>query len=205
MNGPMPPTEGGSRRSTNNIYTQRLLDRLAERRHKIGGFRAKANIRRTPAQRAADWLTRRMGTVPFLALHLMLFVAWFAVNLRAISFAQPFDPFPFGLLTMLLTLEQSVLTIFIILSQNRSADLAELRNEIDLQVNVLAEEEISKALKLLRLIGEKLEIDEIMNDGELRVMETSLDHEAMEKETLQELGDKVQRIIAATEWTEPDR
>src|SRR5260221_14245212 len=123
MTGPTPPTEGGSRRPVYNPYTRRLLERLAERRHKIGGFRAKANIRRTRAQRAADWLTRRIGTVPFLILHLLLFFAWFAVNLRAVSVAQPFDPFPFGLLTMLLTIEQSLLTIFIILSQNRSADL----------------------------------------------------------------------------------
>src|SRR5689334_16344871 len=113
MHGPKPPTEGGSRRPVNNIYTRRLLDRLAERRHKIGGFRAKANVRRTPAQRAADWLTRRMGTVPFLVLHLVLFFAWFAINLRVVSGVQAFDPFPFGLLTMLLTLEQSLLTIFI--------------------------------------------------------------------------------------------
>jgi uncharacterized membrane protein len=129
---------------------------------------------------------------------------WFGINLRLITIAQPFDSYPFGLLTMILTLEQSLLTIFIIISQNRSADLAELRNEIDLQINVLAEEEISKALRLLHLIGEKLDIDEIINDGELKVMETSLDHEAMEKETLQELGEKVSRIQTATPWTEPD-
>jgi uncharacterized membrane protein len=201
MNGPNDELRHPRSASAN---TRRLLDRLAERRQKIGGFRAKANIRRTPTQRAADWLNRRMGSVPFLMFHLGLFLFWFGVNLRVIQLAQPFDMYPFGLLTMLLTLEQSLLTIFIIISQNRSADLAELRNEIDLQVNVLAEEEISKALKLLRLIGEKLDIDEIINDGELRIMETSLDHEAMEKETLQELGSKVQRIIAATEWTDPD-
>jgi uncharacterized membrane protein len=203
MNNPIPPTDSSARGTATGQYTRRLLDRLAERRQRIGGFRAKANIKRTKAQRAADWFTRRMGSVPFLLLHLCMFLFWFAVNLRIISLAEPFDIYPFGLLTMLLTLEQSLLTIFIIISQNRSADLAELRNEIDLQINVLAEEEISKALKLLRLIGEKLDIDEIINDGELRVMETSLDHEAMEKETLQELGSKVNRIIAATEWTEP--
>ncbi len=106
---------------------------------------------------------------------------------------------------MVLTLEQSLPTIFMLISQYRSADLAELRNEIDLQVNVLAEEEVSKALKLLRLIGERLDIEEIVNDAELRVMETTLDHEEMEKETLQELDEKVQRIAIATEWTPPQQ
>src|SRR6185436_64167 len=124
----------------------------------------------------------KMGSVPFLAMHLGIFALWFGVNLRIITVGQPFDVYPFAFLTMILTLEQSLLTIFILISQNRSADLAELRNEIDLQVNVLAEEEISKALKLLRLIGEKLDIAEIINDTELSVMETSLDHEEMEKQ-----------------------
>src|SRR5258708_30747343 len=146
-----------------------------------------------------------MGSVSFLVLSLGLFVRWFSMNLRLMSGVQPFDPYPFAFLTMVLTLEQSLLTVFILISQNRAADLAELRNEVDLQVNVLAEEEISKALKVLRIIGETMDIEEIATDGELRVMETSLDHEEMEKETLQELGEKVQRIIAATEWTEPAR
>jgi uncharacterized membrane protein len=192
------------RRTPASRYTRFLLDRLAQRRHQIGGFRAKANKHRTLAQRIADFLARKMGSVPFLVMHLGLFAVWFAVNLRIITVGQPFDVYPFAFLTMVLTLEQSLLTIFILISQNRAADLAELRNEIDLQVNVLAEEEISKALKLLRLIGERLDIDEIINDGELRVMETSLDHEEMEKETLQELDEKVSRIATATEWSEPE-
>ena len=193
----------GSRYRAAADYARRLLDRLAERRHKMGTFRVSANLRRTPAQRIADFLNRKMGSVPFLVLHLGLFTLWFAMNLRFLSGVQPFDPYPFAFLTMVLTLEQSLLTIFILISQNRASDVDELRNEVDLQVNVLAEEEISKALKLLRLIGERLDIAEIANDAELRVMETTLDHEAMEKETLQELDEKAKRIATATRWTEP--
>jgi len=184
--------------------TRHLLDRMAKRRQEIGGFRAKANKHRSPAQRLADNLTRRMGSVPFLAIHFVLFIIWFTINLRILTGIQPFDLYPFGLLTMILTLEQSVLTIFILISQNRSSDLDELRNELDLQINVLAEEEISKALHVLHIIGRHLNIDEIINDNELKVMETSLDHMAMEKETLQELGAKVNRIATATPWTDSD-
>jgi uncharacterized membrane protein len=187
---------------TTGTALRNLLDRMSAHRNKIGGFRAKANLERGTAQRIADQLARKMGSVAFLTIHVILFVIWFAINLHAISFMQPFDTFPFGLLTMVLTLEQSLLTIFIIVSQNRSSDLAELRSEMDLQVNVLAEEEISKALHLLRLIGEKMNISEIANDEELRVMETALDHEAMEKETLRELGQKLEEIMTATKWTE---
>ncbi len=102
---------------------------------------------------------------------------------------------------MVMTLEQSLLTIFIIISQNRASEVADLRNEIDLQVNVLAEEEVSKALSLLRLIGEKLDIAEIIGDEELRVMEGKIDLAAIEKQTEQELGGKVSRVLTASNWT----
>jgi uncharacterized membrane protein len=196
----MPP---GFRRSFKlaNPYERYLLDRLARRRQQIGGFRAKANRKRTAFERVADFLLQHIGSVPFLVFHVCLFVVWLVVNLGLITGALPFDPFPFGLLTMILSMEQSLLTVFILISQNRAADIAELRNELDLQVSVLAEEEISKALRLLHLIGVKLDIDEIINDAELRIMETSLDHEEMEKETLQELGGKVRRVPTASEWT----
>jgi uncharacterized membrane protein len=191
------PPQGGAN-------TRFLLDRMARRRQEIGGFRAKANKHRSRSQHLADYMTRRMGSVPFMVLHFILFIVWFTINLRILTGVQPFDLYPFGLLTMILTLEQSVLTIFILISQNRTSDLDELRNEIDLQVNVLAEEEISKALRLLHLIGQHMNIDEIINDAELKVMETSLDHQEMEKETVQELGEKVSRIATATQWTESE-
>src|SRR4051794_6353785 len=94
-----------------SVYTRRLLDRLAERRNSIGGFRAKANQKRTRAERIADTLTQKMGSVPFLLFHILLFAIWFGVNLGIISGLPPYDQYPFGLLTMLLTLEQSMLTV----------------------------------------------------------------------------------------------
>ncbi len=196
----------GSNRSfyrLSNAYTRRLLDRLTSRRRNMGAFRAEANRHRTRSERFADFMTSKVGSVPFLLFHIVLFVVWLSVNLQVCAMLPKFDPFPFGLLTTILTLEQSLLTVFIIISQNRAADIAELRNELDLQVNVLAEEEISKALRMLRLIGEKMNIEEIRADPEILVMESPLDHVELEKQTLQELGAKVQRIITASEWTPP--
>ncbi|MEP7288379.1 MAG: DUF1003 domain-containing protein [Chloroflexota bacterium] len=164
-----------------------LLDRLTERRKTLGSFRIRANERRTIIERAADRLTGIMGSAPFLIFHIGLFFVWITYNLHLLPVGTPYDPFPFGLLTLAMTLEQSLLTIFIIMSQNRTADISDLRNEIDLQINMVAEEEISKALKMLRLIGEHLEIAEIMNDPEIRVMEKSLDHAQIEKQMMQEL------------------
>ncbi|MCC7448310.1 MAG: DUF1003 domain-containing protein [Anaerolineae bacterium] len=181
---------------------RQLLDRLAERRQRLGAFRARANERRSKAERIADRLTQVMGSVPFLIFHTLLFAAWLGVNLGIVKIVPQYDPFPFGLLTMALTLEQSLLTIFIIMSQNRASEIADLRNEIDLQVNIVAEEEISKALRLLRLIGQRLEIDEIINDPELALMEEPLDHAEMEKQTQRELADEAPAPIpTASEWT----
>ena len=183
--------------------SRQLLDRLAERRQRLGAFRARANERRSKVERIADRLTQVMGSVPFLIFHVFLFAVWLSVNTGLIKILPQYDPFPFGLLTMALTLEQSLLTIFIIMSQNRASEIADLRTEIDLQVNIVAEEEISKALRLLRLIGERLEIDEIINDTELALMEEPLDHAEVEKQTQRELVEEPSAvpIPTASEWT----
>jgi uncharacterized membrane protein len=187
-----------------NQSARYLLDRLAERRKTLGTFRAKANERRSRAERIADGLTGVMGSVPFLIFHVCLFAVWLSINLRLIPGLSPYDPFPFGLLTMALTLEQSLLTIFIIMSQNRSSEIADLRNEMDLQINIVAEEEISKALRLLHLIGERLDIAEIINDPDLPLMEQSLDHVEVEKQTRQELDAPPPIVTAASDWTPTD-
>jgi len=166
---------------------KKLLKRMGEHRRALSAFRAQAAKNRSLAVRVADHLTTGIGSMPFLIFHMCLFTLWIGFNLHLLAAAQPFDPFPFGLLTMLMTLEQSLLTIFIIISQNRASETADLRNEMDLQINILAEEEISKVIHMLRLIGEKLDISEILNDHEVRVMESPINHVELEKQTQQEI------------------
>jgi uncharacterized membrane protein len=132
-------------------------------------------------------LTIGIGSMPFLIFHICLFTLWIGFNLHVLAAAQPFDPFPFGLLALSMTLEQSLLTIVILISQNRASETADLRNEMDLQINILAEEEISKVIHMLRLIGEKLDISEILNDREAQVMESPINHVELEKQTQQEI------------------
>lgn len=167
--------------------SQDLLDRITERRRASVAFRATANRRRSFIERVADGMSSVTGSIPFLFFHVILFAVWLSFNLGLLPFVKPYDPVPFGLLTMVMTLEQSLLTIFIIMSQNRSSQTTDLRTEINLQVNMISEEEISKSLHMLRLIGEHLEIREIMLDPEISIMEQALDHVGMEKETQEEL------------------
>ncbi|MEP6468268.1 MAG: DUF1003 domain-containing protein [Chloroflexota bacterium] len=72
----------------------------------------------SPVLRLADWITSFAGSMRFVALHVVWFGAWVLVN----QFAPAFDPFPFGLLTMIVSLEAIFLSTFILISQNRVED-----------------------------------------------------------------------------------
>jgi uncharacterized membrane protein len=136
---------------------------FGRRRRVIKSLKAQADARRTPAERFADWLTDFFGTVGFLMLNAVWFVVWIPLNMGWIPGIQPFDPFPFGLLTMVVSLEAIFLAIIVLISQNRAAKIADLREEIDLQINTMAEEEVTKLiqlqLKLLEKNGVILEAD----------------------------------------------
>lgn len=98
---------------------------------------------RTMVQRVADWIADFSGSIPFLVLHAVLFFLWIAVNLGWIPGVTVFDPFPFGLLTMAVSLEAIFLSVFVLLSQNRQADKDRIRADVDYQVNLKAELEVA--------------------------------------------------------------
>lgn len=121
----------------------------------VRSYRAKADAKRTFSDKVADKLTSRFGTVPFLVLNALWFAIWILLNTKVIPGIKPFDPFPFGLLTMIVSLEAIFLAVIVLISQNRGAKIAELREEIDLQVNSIAESEVSKVIELLRILMKK--------------------------------------------------
>lgn len=128
---------------------------IGRRRRVIKSLKAQADARRSPAERFADWLTDYFGTVGFLALNAIWFVIWITLNMGWIPGFEPFDPFPFGLLTMAVSLEAIFLAIIVLISQNRAAKIADLREEIDLQINTMAEEEVTKMIELQLKLLEK--------------------------------------------------
>src|SRR5213075_3232139 len=97
----------------------------------------------TIIQRAADWIAWFSGSMPFLALNTAWFLIWIVVNTFNVGIRQ-FDPYPFGLLTMIVSLEAIFLSIFVLISQNRQADKDRVRSNIDYEVNVKAEMEIAQ-------------------------------------------------------------
>lgn len=96
----------------------------------------------TAFQRAADWIAEFSGSMGFLALNFFWFALWIAAN--TLPGLQQFDPFPFGLLTMIVSLEAIFLSCFVLISQNRQADKDRVKSDLDYQVNLKAELEIAQ-------------------------------------------------------------
>jgi uncharacterized membrane protein len=112
-------------------------------------FTANMEARRNSSERWTDWMTKSFGTLAFLEINCFLFVVWIVWNLGYLPEAPIFDPFPFNLLTLVVSLEAIILSTIVLISQNRAARIADLREEIDLQVNLRAEKQVAKILQIL--------------------------------------------------------
>ncbi len=112
----------------------------------------------------AAWITRRAGSGTAILLHMVWFGIWLVINLGRFASIPPFDPFPFNLLTMVVSLEAIFLTLFVLISQNRMSQEADKRAQLDLQVNLLAEREATKILQMLQAIAKKLEVKEYRDE-----------------------------------------
>jgi uncharacterized membrane protein len=101
----------------------------------------------TLQDKAADKITTFAGSMAFIYIHAIVFAFWIIYNLTAKG--TGFDPFPFGLLTLIVSLEAIFLSTFVMLSQNRQSKQQDLRSELDYEVNVKAEQEIAEIKALL--------------------------------------------------------
>jgi CRP/FNR family transcriptional regulator, cyclic AMP receptor protein len=96
----------------------------------------------TLGERLSDFLTLVAGDIRFVYFNFLWFAIWIVVNLGIIPGVQAFDPFPFGLLTMIVSLEAIFLSLFVLISQNRQAARDKVRDDIEYDVNIKAELEI---------------------------------------------------------------
>src|SRR5258708_6601929 len=99
-------------------------------------------IHSTFLQRIADWLAWFSGSMPFLISHTVWFIVWISLNTVFLR-DHPFDPFPFGLLTMIVSLEAIFLACFVLISQNRQAEKDKVQADIEYEVNIKAELEVA--------------------------------------------------------------
>ena len=127
-----------------------------------------ALLRRTPTERASDAISKFIGSTAFLLLQVLLVLAWSAINLNLIPGVKAFDPFPFGILALVISSESVVLTIFVLISQNRMTRQGERRSHLDLQVGMLAEQELTTLLQMQHKICQRLGIDVGSEKDELK-------------------------------------
>jgi uncharacterized membrane protein len=143
---------------------------------------------RNPAQRLADKMTRYFGTPSFLLFHVLFFAVWIAINEDWIPGVHHFDPFPFSFLTMVVSLEAIFLSIIVLMSQNRASDIANLREEMNFQVSVRAEQEVTRLVQMVDDIHDHLQLGKgAEDDDELRAMKERTDIRAIEQNILNEL------------------
>ncbi len=114
--------------------------------------------KRSAIERGADWVTEFSGSIPFLAIHVVLFAVWIVMNVDPLDSLPGggFDPFPFGLLTMAVSLEAIILSVLVMLSQNRQIARDRIRNDIEYNVNVSAEAKVAHLHEKLDQLQEKV-------------------------------------------------
>jgi uncharacterized membrane protein len=130
------------------------IDELTRRNvQAIAAMENESQTHRTLGERVADLVARVVGSWPFIIAQSLILGTWIALNIA--GWFYQWDPYPFILLNLLLSFQAAYASPIIMMSQNRQAKLNELRNKLDLQINLLAEQENTETLKLLRLLCER--------------------------------------------------
>jgi uncharacterized membrane protein len=148
----------------------------------FGAIKAQRAAQRSWIEAIAEALNGLASSTPFLVIHAIWFGAWILWNTGDLGLPV-FDPFPFGLLTMIVSLEAIVLSIFVLMAQKRESAIAELREEMSLQVALRLEEEVTKTLQLVAGLYTRLG-HKVGEDPELREMLQPLDVRAIERELI---------------------
>jgi uncharacterized membrane protein len=169
-----------------NAKDNPALSKVIERNIRtIIHLRTKASRERTVQDRIADAITSFSGRMVFAYVHIAWFGIWILLNTGRFGM-RAFDPFPYGLLTMIVSLEAIFLSTFVLISQNRLAEETERRSDLDLHIGLLTEHELTRVLQMLDIIQEKMGIvDHANSDLADLEMETKPEDVLAEIERLQ--------------------
>lgn len=151
-------------------------------------LRQQAERERSLQERIADVITFFSGRMVFAYVHIVWFGAWIVLNTG--RFMTPFDPFPYGLLTMIVSLEAIFLSTFVLISQNRLGEEVERRADLALHIGMLTEHELTRVLQMLDAIQDKLGID---NDADSELAD--LEMETRPEDVLAEIDRLQQRAL----------
>ncbi|AIE87787.1 DUF1003 domain-containing protein [Fimbriimonas ginsengisoli] len=142
----------------------RLADVIERNIGIIEVLRRESEANRTTQDRIADVITNWSGSMMFVYVHIVWFGIWLVLNLNFVPGLKAFDPFPFSFLTMVVSLEAIFLSTFVLVSQNKQGELSSQREALDLQINLLAEYEITRMLRLVDKMAEKMGIEDAYDE-----------------------------------------
>jgi uncharacterized membrane protein len=163
--------------------TGRNIDAIAKLEHDALG-------RRTTTEQVSDIITKLVGNVVFLAAHLILILGWASLNLRVIPGLKPFDPFPFGVLALVVSSESVFLTIFVLISQGRMSRQSERRSHLDLQVGMLSEQELTTILQMLQKLCQHVGVNVDSTKQEVQSFSKTTDVHKLASELADKLPEK---------------
>jgi len=184
----MSPNSPNSREIADQGDNPSLSKVLEHNIRTIAYLRLQASRARGLQERLADTITTFSGRMVFVYVHIVWFGLWFLLNTGHFG-VNVFDPFPYGLLTMVVSLEAIFLSTFVLISQNRSSEEAESRANLSLQIGLLTEHEVTRVLQMLDAIQDKLGID---NDEDSELAD--LEMETKPEDVLSEI-ERLQRLI----------
>jgi uncharacterized membrane protein len=130
---------------------------------------------RSRADRMAAFIATFCGSMPFVWLHVLAFVCWIGIN--SWPGLAHWDPYPFTFLTLVVSLEAIFLSSFILISQNYELRISDRRNQLDLQINLLTEQENTKMIQMLERIAKKVGAD--VADPDVRILKENTDPEKL--------------------------
>ncbi len=137
----------------------------------------------------ADRMIGFASSTPFLTVHAVVFIVWIFWNIP-MSGLRRFDPYPFGMLTTIVSLEAIFLSIFVLMTQSRESHIGELREELTLQVNLKIEEEMTKTLHLVAGLYSRLGLV-LADDPELKEMLEPLNPAEIEEELTAQIREAI--------------
>jgi uncharacterized membrane protein len=133
---------------------------VAENIDKIVRAEEEAIGRRSRGEAITAAIGAFVGTIPFIILQIMVFAIWAVVNAGTIPQISVFDPFPYPLLATFTSLEAVLLAAFVLMKQNRMGMVADRRDHLDLQVNLLTEQRATQIIQMLDRLSTRLGIDQ---------------------------------------------
>jgi uncharacterized membrane protein len=155
----MPPSRSNQEETQEHTEDNPALSKVIERNIRtIIDLRLKAAGERSLQDRIADVFTSFSGRMVFVYVHVVWFGVWIILNTGRVG-VHPFDPFPYGLLTMIVSLEAIFLSTFVLISQNQMSGETEHRADLALHIGLLTEHELTRVLQMLDAIQDKLGIE----------------------------------------------